>query len=363
MAVSAGRFRKFFDRIAGFVEMRVSERGDQTVRPVQIVGRDFRRGVAQVGGRIVDVRIERRGRGEGAGTVRNPHDRTACLRRVRADLHGHHMPGAVDADRTVAMAAFRRSERAVRVVRGSLEVCAHQEVDVFERHSALRHATPRNIVGRGRVAGGRRIPILAWIEVALHVPGTRSVVDAVFGGGGAESRARIEMAVAQRRAATAIAATVHADVSESTRRLESEAATCSRAHSAVKVMRIHEFAQIGTAHEFTLGVEGVVEVEIVDAELVGDGRIAVVRHAAGDPMVPADRFDIPDFVYVGNDDAVRFVGAVCFKQFGETCDAFACRGDVRQHEGDDVFFSDSARDFGGISGFVRRLQFNERISG
>ena len=173
------------------------------------------------------------------------------------------------------------------------------------------------------------------------------------------------MVVTQRRAATATAtaATVHADVSESARRLESEAATCSRAHSAVKVVRVHEFAQIGTAHEFALGVEGIVEVEIVDAELVGDGRIAVVRHAAGDPMVPADRFDIPDFVYVGNDDAVRFVGAVCFKQFGETCDAFACRGYVRQHEGDDVFFSDSARDFGGVSGFVRRLQFDERISG
>ena len=261
------------------------------------------------------------------------------------------------------MAAFRRSESTVRVVRGSLEVCAHQEIDVFERHSVLRHATPRNIVGRGRVAGGRRIPILAWIEVALHVPGTRSVVDAVFGGGGAESRARIEMVASQRRAATAITATVHIDVSESARRLESEAATCSRAHSAVKVVRIHEFTQIGTAHEFTLGVEGVVEVEIVDAELVGDGRIAVVRHAAGDPMVSADRFDIPDFVYVGNDDAIRFVGAVCFKQFGETCDAFACRGYVRQHKGDDVFFSDSARNFRGISGFVRRLQFNERISG
>ena len=261
------------------------------------------------------------------------------------------------------MAAFRRSERAVRIVRSALEVRAHQEVDVFERHSVLRHAAPRNIVGCGRVAGGRRIPVLAWIEVALHVPGTRRVVDAVFGGGGAESRARIEMVVTQRRAATAIAAAVHAAVSESARRLESEAATCCRAHSAVKVVRVHEFAQIGTAHEFALGVEGVVEVEIVDAELVGDGRIAVVRHAAGDPMVPADCFDVPDFVYVGNDDAVRFVGAVCFKQFGKTCDAFACRGYVRQHKGDDVFFSDSARNFGGISGFVRRLQFNERISG
>ena len=261
------------------------------------------------------------------------------------------------------MAAFRRPERTVRIVRGPLEVCTHQEVDVFERHSVLRHTTPRNIVGCGRVAGGRRIPVLAWIEVALHIPGTWRVVDAVFGGGGAESRARIEMVVTQRRAATAIATAVHAGVSENARRLESEAATRTRAHSAVKVVRVHEFAQIGTAHELALGAEGVVEVEIVDAELVGDGRIAVVRHAAGDPMVPADRFDVPDFVYVGNDDAVRFVGAVCFKQFGETCDAFARRGYVRQHKGDDVFLSDSARNFRGISGFVRRLQFNEWISG
>ena len=182
------------------------------------------------------------------------------------------MPGAVDADRTVAMAAFRRPERTVRIVRGPLEVCTHQEVDVFERHSVLRHTTPRNIVGCGRVAGGRRIPVLAWIEVALHIPGTWRVVDAVFGGGGTEGCARIEMVVAQRRAATAIAATVHAGVSENARRLESEAATRTRAHSAVKVVRVHEFAQIGTAHELALGAEGVVEVEIVDAELVGDGR-------------------------------------------------------------------------------------------
>ena len=173
------------------------------------------------------------------------------------------------------------------------------------------------------------------------------------------------MVASQRRAATAITATVHIDVSESARRLESEAATCSRAHSAVKVVRIHEFTQIGTAHEFTLGVEGVVEVEIVDAELVGDRGIAVIGHAAGDPMVSADRFDIPDFVYVGNDDAIRFVGAVCFKQFGETCDAFACRGYVRQHKGDDVFLTDTAGLLGLIIGAVRfadsRPQLDHRV--
>ena len=82
-------------------------------------------------------------------------------------------------------------------------------------------------------------------------------------------------------------------------------------------------------------------------------KLIVVSMGTGTSFVKVD----------GNDDAIRFVGAVCFKQFGETCDAFACRGYVRQHKGDDVFFSDSARNFRGISCFVRRLQLNERISG
>ena len=62
-------FREALDRVAGLVEVRVGERCNQAVRPIQAVRGDFRRGVAQICGGIVDVRVERRGRGECAGTV------------------------------------------------------------------------------------------------------------------------------------------------------------------------------------------------------------------------------------------------------------------------------------------------------
>ena len=43
-------FREALDRVAGLVEVRVGERCNQAVRPIQAVRGDFRRGVTQVGG-------------------------------------------------------------------------------------------------------------------------------------------------------------------------------------------------------------------------------------------------------------------------------------------------------------------------
>ncbi len=137
----------------------------------------------------------------------------------------------------------------------------------------------------------------------------------VLRGGGAEHDARVAVAA------------VHAAL---------------RAGRAAEMMRFDEFRQVGAAHEFARVAEGVIKIEIVDAKLVGDDGAFVVRHAAGDPVVAADGFDVPDFVHVGNDDAVRFVRSVRFKQFGQTFHAFARGVDVRQHEGDDVFFADAA---------------------
>ena len=309
--------------------MRVGERCNQAVRPIQAVRGDFRRGVAQVGGGVVDVRIERGGRGECAGTVRNPHDRTAFGWRIRANLHGHHVSGAVDADRTVAMAAFLSSLRAVRVIRGAFEVRTEQEVDILDGHGILRFETPWNIVRfRGKVFRVGRI------EIAVHVPGAWRVVDVVLRGGGAEHDARVAVAV------------VHAAL---------------RAGRAAKMVAFDEFRQVVAAHEFARVAEGVVEIEIVDAKLVGNNRAFVVRHAAGDPMVSTDGFDVPDFVHIRNDDAVRFVRPVCFEQFSEALHTFARGVDVRQHEGDDVFFADAAWGFRLTIGFVGWLQYDQRV--
>ena len=136
-----------------------------------------------------------------------------------------------------------------------------------------------------------------------------------------------------------------------------------RTRRAPKMVRFDEFLQIGATHEFTCVAEGVIKIEIVDAKLVGDDRAFVVRHATGDPMVAADGFDVPDFVHVGNDDAVRFVRSVRFEQFGQTFHAFARSADIRQYEGDDVFFADAAWGFRLTIGFVGRLQCDQRVGG
>lgn len=73
MAEGTDVFREALDRVAGLVEVRVGERCNQAVRPIQAVRGDFRRGVAQVGGGVVDVRIERGGRGKRAGTPYEIH--------------------------------------------------------------------------------------------------------------------------------------------------------------------------------------------------------------------------------------------------------------------------------------------------
>ena len=227
------------------------------------------------------------------------------------------------------MAAFLSPLRAIRVVRGALEVRTEQEVDVLDGHGVLRFKAPWNIIRfRGKVFR------IGRIEIAVHVPGAWRVVDVVLRGGGAEHDARVAVAA------------VHAAL---------------RTRRAPKMVRFDEFLQIGATHEFARVAEGVIKIEIVDAKLVGDDRAFVVRHAAGDPMVAADGFDVPDFVHVGNDDAVRFVRSVCFEQFGEAFHAFARGVDVRQHEGDDVFFADAAWGFRLTIGFVGWLQYDQRV--
>ena len=48
-----------FDRVARLVPVRVGNYGDQTVRPVQVVGGDLGRGVAQIRRSVVHIRIKR----------------------------------------------------------------------------------------------------------------------------------------------------------------------------------------------------------------------------------------------------------------------------------------------------------------
>ena len=273
-----------FDRVARLVPMRVGNYGDQTVRPVQVVGGDLGRGVAQIRRSVVHVRIKRCDRRERAGTEGDPHHRRRCGRHVVPQFDRDHVTSAVDADRTVAMPAFRCTERSVRVKRRAFEMRRHQKVDVLDRHLVLRRPAPRDVVGGRRVAGRGRIPILARVQVTLHVPGARRVVDMVLDGAGAEHHTRVDV-VRQHGG-------------------DAETGALRGPHGTAQMVPIDEFAQVRAAHEEPPLAERVGEVEVVDAQLVGDRRIAVVGHTARNPVVPTDCLDIPDLVHVGNDHAV-----------------------------------------------------------
>ena len=165
------------------------------------------------------------------------------------------------------------------------------------------------------MAGLRRIPVLAGIEMALHVPRARRVVDRVLRRGRAERRARVEV----------------------------RGAAFETRHIAVEVVPFDEFAQVCAAHVVAALTECVVQVERVDAQLVGNRRVTVVGHTARHPVVAADRLDVPDFVDVADDDAIRLVRADFLKQAAEALHAFARGADIRQHDRDDVLFAEPAR--------------------
>ncbi len=184
------------------------------------------------------------------------------------------------------------------------------------------------------MVGVLAVPLLVVrVEEALHVPGARRVVDVVGIGVGTEGVARIE----------------RGDV----------------LHGQIQMVAFDELAQIRGAHVLLLVAEGVVEVEFVDAELVRHGHVRLVRHTLGDPMVAADGFEPPDLIDVGEGDAVHLVGAVLFEQRAETGHAFAGGLDIRQHEGKEVLFADTAGHFRLVAVFAFLAfgwgEFHERV--
>jgi hypothetical protein len=108
------------------------------------------------------------------------------------------------------------------------------------------------------------------------------------------------------------------------------------------VVRLDELGEIGGAHVVFLIAEGVVKVEFVDAELIRHRDIGLVRHALGDPMMAADRFQPPDLAGIAERDPVHLVGAVLLQQCAQAGHAFAGGGDIRQHDGEEILFADAA---------------------
>ena len=235
-----------------------------------------------------------------------------------------------------------RATRTIRVVRRVLEMRSHQKRDILDRHAVLRPAAPRNIIGYRRVPSSRRIPILARVQITLHIPSARGVVNMVFCRARAEQRARIELLREPHAIAHAVA------------------------HAAVKMILADELHQIGAAHMIAGIAERILYIEIVKPQLVGNRGIAVIRHTLGNPMVSANRLHIPHVVHIRNGDAVRLIRAEPFQQLAQPTHAFTRGMHVRQHQRDEILLADTTGDFrpviiiAGIA--MGRLQFDHRIS-
>ena len=178
------------------------------------------------------------------------------------------------------------------------------------------------------MVGVRAVPhLVVRVEEALHVPGARGVVHVVGVGVGAEGIARVERG--------------------------------SVLHREVQMVGFDEFGKVFGTHVRFLVTQSVLKVEFVDTELVRHGHVGLVRHALGNPVMAAHSFQPPDFVGVGEGDAIHLVGAEFLKQRAEALDALACGLDIRQHDGQEVLFADAAGHLGLIA--LGRRVFHERV--
>ena len=103
-----------------------------------------------------------------------------------------------------------------------------------------------------------------------------------------------------------------------------------------------EIQQVGRAEGLLLFTESVRQVQGVDALLIRHDDAAVVRHAAGHPVVSADGLKPPEFLRVLKTDAVHLISAVTRMQFPQPQHALPGGTDVGQGQGHQVLLADAA---------------------
>ena len=56
--------------------------------------------------------------------------------------------------------------------------------------------------------------------------------------------------------------------------------------------------------------KGILEVEAVQAEFIGQDRVAILGEAVGHPVVAPDGLEPPDILAIGEGNAISLVGAI-----------------------------------------------------
>ena len=84
------------------------------------------------------------------------------------------------------------------------------------------------------------------------------------------------------------------------------------------------------------------EIEGINAQLIRNYYIAVIRYLFGHPVMSSNGLKPPDFIFILESDAVHFIGAELFMQLTKADYPFPCGMNVRQHDGQIIFFTDSS---------------------
>ena len=191
----------------------------------------------------------------------------------------------------------------------------------------LRLHAPGNVVGNGRITRVRPVPLTGMgIQIPLHEPGAGRVVHMIRVVMAAEGIPGIQNAVLRQ----------------------------------VQVMGVDELLQIRGAHVRFLRAKGVLQVEAVDAELIGHYHVGLVRHPSGHPVMAADGLQPPDLVRILKGDAVHLIGAVLLQQASQPLHALSRAAYVGKHQTDDVLLPDAAGRL--LLSILRRLIDHQRVS-
>ena len=124
-------------------------------------------------------------------------------------------------------------------------------------------------------------------------------------------------------------------------------------NAQIEVILFGEILQSLRAHKLILFAVSVFEIEVVETELVRHNYIVIVRHSSCHPIVSADSFEPPNFIFILKCDSVHFICSVLFKKCAESFDTFSCGVDVWKSDCNHIFFADSAESFFDITVFAR----------
>ena len=87
--------------------------------------------------------------------------------------------------------------------------------------------------------------------------------------------------------------------------------------------------------------ERIYHIEPVNALLIRHDNIFIVRHALRDPVMTPNCLHPPNFADILKAYTVHLIGSIFLEEMSKTNDSLSCAVDIREHDGYQIFLSDS----------------------